>query len=54
MMNSIDRKLCEETAEFWLENGGDAEGFVYVTDQLYKAIMQKEKEQQKGSGETGS
>jgi hypothetical protein len=47
-MNSIDEKICRDTAKFWIENGGDAEGFKWVYSDFIRILEEIEKELNNG------
>ena len=41
----MDKKICEDTAKFWIENGGDAESFYWTESFIYTILKRIEKQQ---------
>ena len=39
-----DKELIDLVARIWIENGGDALGFIYCYDKILTAIQEKQKE----------
>ena len=39
---ATDRQIVDATASFWVANGGDADGFLFLMYQIEKAIRAKE------------
>lgn len=51
MANSADQRIAAATAEFWIENGGDAEGFCYNWTLVLEELRRIEAEKAEADNE---
>lgn len=47
-MSDADRKLFEEVADLWESKGGDAEGFLWCWNCIYKILKTREEAKKEG------